>query len=144
VGTVDPDDDSVWRWVIRHYRFDPDRNERRHVVVAAYDNEPEFEAAITVFADALNAEVTAGQASATEHITGVTMNPGHNAQQATARAVKQALRRGVDPRGLLALGTLPSSTWVVGVDDDGNRFSYGGGEPPEPPANLRAFRNDIP
>jgi hypothetical protein len=32
--------------VVRHYRFDPARRERRHVVVAAFDNKREFEAPI--------------------------------------------------------------------------------------------------
>jgi hypothetical protein len=32
--------------VVRHYRYDPDRRQRRHVVVAAFDNESEFMARI--------------------------------------------------------------------------------------------------
>src|SRR5271166_5524637 len=38
VGMVDPDDDSICRWVVSHFRYDPARNERRNVVVAAFDN----------------------------------------------------------------------------------------------------------
>jgi len=42
VVKVDPDDDSICRWVVWHYRYDPDRRERRNVVVAAFDNAHEF------------------------------------------------------------------------------------------------------
>jgi len=39
-----PGDDSIERFIVRHYRYDPQRRGRRHVVVAAFDNEPEFRA----------------------------------------------------------------------------------------------------
>jgi hypothetical protein len=42
VARVDPDDDEVLRFVVRHYRYDPDRGERRHVEVAAFDTDLEF------------------------------------------------------------------------------------------------------
>ena len=42
MAKVDPDDDTIYRWVVQHYRYDPDRRERRHVVVAAFDNPNEF------------------------------------------------------------------------------------------------------
>jgi hypothetical protein len=42
VARVDPENDGVRRFIVRHYRYDPDRHERRHVVVAAFDNKREF------------------------------------------------------------------------------------------------------
>ena len=42
VISVDPDDDSLMRYVIWHYHFDVARRERRNVTVAAYDNESEY------------------------------------------------------------------------------------------------------
>ena len=42
MASVDPADDSVRRFIVRHYAYDPSRHERRHIVVAAYDNEQEF------------------------------------------------------------------------------------------------------
>jgi hypothetical protein len=42
VATVDPGDDDIERYVVRHYAHDPERHERRHQVIAAFDNEGEF------------------------------------------------------------------------------------------------------
>jgi hypothetical protein len=39
---VDADDDSVTRYVIWHFRYDPHRHERGNVVVAAFDREEEW------------------------------------------------------------------------------------------------------
>ena len=44
VARVDPEDDDIRRFIVHHYRYDPQRRERRHVVVAAFDNEREFRA----------------------------------------------------------------------------------------------------
>jgi hypothetical protein len=42
MSRVDPEDDSIERFIVRHHRYDPLRRERRHVVVAAFDNEQEY------------------------------------------------------------------------------------------------------
>lgn len=80
MARVDPDDDTIERIVLRHYRFDPERRERRHVVLAAFDDEDEFRQA----ADLANAELRsrrrAGEAEPIEHITGVVKQAGHDAQ----------------------------------------------------------------
>lgn len=54
---VDPGDDSICRWVLHRYRFDPERRQRRNVVVAAYDNEAEFEVALASYARRIQEEV---------------------------------------------------------------------------------------
>jgi hypothetical protein len=38
MSVIDPKNDSTARWVVHHYRWDPERNERRNVVVAAFDD----------------------------------------------------------------------------------------------------------
>jgi len=43
VAEVDPSDDSRTRWVLQWFRFDPERNERRNVTVAAYSRKREFD-----------------------------------------------------------------------------------------------------
>jgi hypothetical protein len=46
MAKVDADDDTIRRFVVQHYRYDPDRHERRPVVIAAFDNEAECEASM--------------------------------------------------------------------------------------------------
>ena len=46
MAQVDPEDDTIERFVVYHYRYDPGRRERRHVLVAVFDNEREFQARV--------------------------------------------------------------------------------------------------
>jgi len=52
MARVDPDDDKR-RYIVRHYRHDPERHDRRHVVVAAFDSRREFSACL----DAISEEI---------------------------------------------------------------------------------------
>jgi hypothetical protein len=56
VARVDPADDGIKRFIVRHSCYDPQRRERRHVVVAEFDNEPESD----VCMDSARAERPAG------------------------------------------------------------------------------------
>jgi hypothetical protein len=58
---VDPADDSIERFIVRHYRHDPQRRERRHVVVAAFDNDQEFWACMNNLRDEINARRDHGE-----------------------------------------------------------------------------------
>jgi hypothetical protein len=75
---VDPDDDSLLRYVLHHYRFDPARNERRNVVVAAYDNEAEFMEGMEAASRELRARKEHGEAEPVERLSGVVLEPGHD------------------------------------------------------------------
>jgi len=90
MGRVDPDDDGILRFVLQHYRFDPERHERRLVVVAAFDNEDEFLAE----ADALGAEVRSqkerGVGDQREWVSGVVLEPGADERRTAQRAAKRA------------------------------------------------------
>ena len=126
MGQVDPGDDTIWRWVIHHYRFDPSRNQRRNVVVAAYDNPAEFEGELDRYSRQVRAQILAGTRSDREHVSGTALHPGYRAEQARAHAVHRAIRHGADFRQLMSDGPLPSNMAVFGTDDDGEGFSYGG------------------
>ena len=126
MGQVDVDDDTICRWVIRHYRFDSARSERRDVVVAAYDDEAEYERELDVVSSRIRAEVLAGTRSSREHVSGTVVHPGYQAAQARGHAVRRAVNHGADPRPLLSDGPLPTNMAVFGVDDDGDAFSCGG------------------
>lgn len=134
MAEVDPNDDSIWRWVLHHYRYDSERRERRNVVVAAYSNEAEFDDALATYGRRIHDEITAGYRDRKEHVGGVIWHPGHHAEQAYGRTVRKATQRGADPRGLPLKGKLPSNIGIFGWDADGATWSLEGEESPTPPA----------
>jgi hypothetical protein len=91
VVAVDPDDDTVRRYVVRHYRYDPDRHERRHVVVAAFDNESEWDACLGAAEAALRARRDAGEVvDPREHVSGAVYARGYRRLQQNGRLVRRA------------------------------------------------------
>jgi len=124
VPEVDPSDDSTWRWVLHHYRFDPERRQRRNVVAAAYDNETEFLAALSTYSQRIQAEIDAGARDDAEHVGGVVWPPGDHDAQARGRTVRQAFSHGVDPRRVPLDGPLPTNKVFVGWDSDGSLKSW--------------------
>ena len=131
---VDPGDDSIRRWVLQHYRFDADRRQRRHVLVAAFDNEAESDAALATYRRGIRAEIDAGARDDDERVSSVVWGPGHHERQALGRTLRNAAGHGVDPRAVPLDGPLPSNTVFFGWDSDGTAWSFGSAEPPEPSA----------
>ncbi len=110
---VNPGDDSICRYVVSHYRYDPSRRERRNVVVAAFDNAAEYEACIHREAQALSDRKAAGEVTdRREHISGTVHSAGHRWRQQNARMLHRALRRGVIPPNLDNL-ELPSNVGIM-------------------------------
>jgi hypothetical protein len=98
VAAVDPDDDTVARYVVAHYRYDPDRRERRHVVVAAFDNPEEFHTDIHARTEQLRARRESGEdVDRLERITGRTYAAGYRRRQRDAHLLKRAIEHGVAP-----------------------------------------------
>jgi hypothetical protein len=98
VASVDPDDDAVARYVVTHYRYDPDRRERRHVVVAAFDDPDEFHADINLRAEQLCIRRKSGEhVDRLERITGRTYAAGYRRQQRDAHLLRRAIEHGVAP-----------------------------------------------
>jgi hypothetical protein len=96
VARVDPEDDSVRRYVVHHYRYDPERHERRNVVVAAFDSSREFDACFRATSDELESRRAAGEdVDPREHVSGTTYEPGARRRAANGRLVVRALRHGV-------------------------------------------------
>ncbi|HEY6468444.1 MAG TPA: hypothetical protein VI434_01625 [Candidatus Dormibacteraeota bacterium] len=115
MAAVDPDDDSIKRYVVRRYAYDPSRHERRHQVVAAFDNHTEYMKLITTLADDLKRRRTAGEAiDRLEHVTGMTLEPGYRRRQADAHLLASAIRHGVSlPDTVLERLDLPSNIGVL-------------------------------
>ncbi len=127
MGAVDEMDDSITRYVVRHYRFDPDRRERRPVVVGVYDTEREWRAHLDrVTADIGRRRAAGERVDRREHATGGILRPGDRERAATAHLVRRAMEHGVHPATILRERELPSSMVVFGVDESGESFSFGG------------------
>ena len=89
MAQVDPDDDSIWRITLRHYRYDPERRERRHVDVATFDNEAEFFAELGRRQRELDERRRQGTTDPREHYTGLPKEPGYEVRrQKNKRAVR--------------------------------------------------------
>jgi hypothetical protein len=120
VARTDPDDDTLLRYVVRRYSYDPARHERRHQVVAAFDNEREFNALIDSLARGLrDGRATSEPVDPQEHITGVVLEPGYSRRQADGRLLRRAVERGAVTDELLARLDLPANVGSVrAVKDD--------------------------
>jgi len=89
---VDPDDDTIQRYVAWHYRYDPDRRCRRNVVVAAFDDAAEFESFIRESSEALHRRKAHGDAETVEHVGGVVLPAGYREAMRRGRGESQALK----------------------------------------------------
>ena len=96
MATVDADDDGIQRYVVRRYAHDPLRHERRHQVVAAFDNEQEFRRLLETLAGDLERRRDAGEPiDPLEHYTGLRLEPGYGRRQRDGRVLREAIRHRV-------------------------------------------------
>ena len=122
MAQVDPEDDDVRRFVVRHYRYDPERRQRRHVVVAAFDDEGEFERDLEARSAALRARREGGEAvDEREHISGVIQEPGDRRRAARGHAVRRAVEHGVPPPSASGDPELPAGMQLIIAEPDGER-----------------------
>jgi hypothetical protein len=106
MGVADINDDSLTRYVVKHYAFDATRHERRHQVVVVFDNADEFEASLEELADGLRRRRDVGEAiDPREHYTGSVKQPGSDHRRQLVRIVKNAMKHGVVPSDELLAGT---------------------------------------
>jgi hypothetical protein len=122
VAIVDPDDDTIQRYVVRHYAHDPERRERRHQVVAAFDNEMEFLRLFERLNEDLRRRREAGDpVEPSEHFTGVMLEPGYRRRQQDGRILMRLIRHGATiSDDLLAQLELPRGMAYVRSRADGD------------------------
>lgn len=131
MGHVDVEDDSIRRFVVRHYRYDPERHERRHVVVGVFDNETEFSALMASIRDDIERRRRAGEpVGPNEHASGTVYEPGDRARAAVGHQVRRMIEHGVDPREWIDLRELPSNVALLTSDGhcDGQRDGHSDGQ----------------
>jgi len=115
VARVDPDDDSLRRYIVRHYRYDPERHERRHVVVAAFDSRREFSACFRAVSEDMQRRESAGpEVDPSERVSGIVQEPGSGRRAANGRLVRRALSHGVAPGPWMDDLEMPSNMAVFG------------------------------
>ena len=113
VARVDPGDDSIERFIVRHYRYDPQRRERRHVVVAAFDKEGEFWACMESVQAEIRRRREAGEpVDPREHASGTVHERGYLRRAANGHLVTRAIRHGVAGRWIEEL-ELPSNMSIA-------------------------------
>ncbi len=93
MAEADPDDDTQQRWVVRWYRYDPERRERRHTFVAAYTTEDEFLHAVANLRAELAVRQARGEAEPREYISGVVVPAGYRAETQRRRAEERQRRQ---------------------------------------------------
>ena len=98
MAEVDPDDDAVSRYIVRHYAYDPSRHERRRQTIVAFDDRMQFEAHI----DNTNARLRALQAADRdvdpfEYCSGVVKPAGEDHHQRLRRIAQAAIEHGAQP-----------------------------------------------
>lgn len=92
VAEIDPDDDTLHRYVLHWYRYDLERRERRNTAVAAYDDEREFTRHFDELRARLEEPKASGLSEPVEDISGVVL-PNSRARAQSTRLQEQVIRR---------------------------------------------------
>jgi hypothetical protein len=90
MAKIDPDDDTLDRWIVWWYQYDESRRERRNMVVAAFDNEAEFLERIGEADAELQRLQAEDRAEGTERISGGLHRAGSGAETRARRASSRA------------------------------------------------------
>jgi hypothetical protein len=92
VPRVDSADDSLRRFVVHLFTYDPDRRERRPVEVSCFDNEAEAMQCLGETHMALMSRVALGEADERDNVTMVVKEPGVDGRN-RERRIQERLRR---------------------------------------------------
>lgn len=95
VARVDAGDDSIKRYIVRIYAFDDARHERRHQVVAAFDNEAEAMACFGRTHFDLLERRQSGRVDPREHVTIIVKEAGHAERMRAQRLEWKRARKGL-------------------------------------------------
>ncbi len=95
---MDVEDDTIRRYVLWHYRYDPQRHERRNVVLAAFDDERVFMSCL----QRLQAEISRRRdaregVDPREHRSGGVDEPDQLWRAAYGHLIRRMMEHGVDP-----------------------------------------------
>lgn len=92
------EDDGIRRFVVHHHRYDPERHQRRLVLVAAFDTRREYKTCLRATEADIERRRSAGEpVDPDEHATGSVYEPGHLRRTANGHVVRRMMEHGVDP-----------------------------------------------
>jgi len=77
---VDVKDDSLDRWYVSHYKYDPDRKQVRHVFLKAFSNQKGQMKYFNLVNEELQARKMVEEVQRREHISGGHHEPGYHAR----------------------------------------------------------------
>lgn len=77
---VDVKDDSLDRWYVNHYKYDPERKQVRHVFLKAFSNQKGQMKYFNMVNEELQARKMVDEVPRHEHITGGHYEPGYHAR----------------------------------------------------------------
>ena len=100
MSQVNPDDDTLHRYVVWHYKYDPEFRERRMTAIAAFDTFSEADKLFKKMHTELSTLKTSGQADPRERISLDTRYPGHHARAVEARLAMRKMKSGWTAQGL--------------------------------------------
>ncbi len=127
MAEVDVEDDSIRRYVLWHYRYDPQRHERRNVVVAAFDDEREFLSCQELLQADINRRRDAGEGvDRREHVSGGVYEPDHLRRAAYGHLIRRMIEHGVDPRPWIDPDDVPGNMGLFGPESPSNPDGDGG------------------
>jgi hypothetical protein len=97
MARIDADNDDLMRYVVHRYAYGPQRRERRHQIVAAFDNEREWGAFLDQAAAQLGQDRAAGLVTdPRDHYAGRVLEPGYQRRQQNGPLIRRAVERGAD------------------------------------------------
>lgn len=95
MAEVDPTDDAIERFVVRHYRSGPARKGRERVDLVAFDNVAEYESRLNVEHLHLERRRAEGLVARWERIEGVQLQPGDRQRATDKRRFMKDVAHGV-------------------------------------------------
>ena len=100
MSEVDPEDDTVHRYLVWHFKYDQNRRQRRMVVLGAFNTFPEAERLFLSKSNELVLLVASGQADPRERMSLDNRYPGHHARAVEGRLAMRKMKSGWIAQGL--------------------------------------------
>jgi hypothetical protein len=118
VARVDVRDERIRRFIVSHFRYDRERHECRHVLVAAFDDEREFSECFKEAHAEIERRRDGGEdVDPGEHISGWTRDAGSARRPANGHLVKRSMLHGIVSGKWVEDLEIPPNMSLMGSDE---------------------------